>query len=433
VNAPLERKADPEVALPSVVGRYYALVLLGLAYACAYLDRSVIGVVLPQLKHEFHFGDVGLGFLSGMAFVAFYVCFGLPVAVLADRSNRRNIIAVAIALWSIMTALCGLSGNFLQLALARVGVGVGEAGLSPPAQSMISDLFPHQRRATALSIYSIGIYLGVVVGLAYGGYLAEHLGWRRTFFVMAIPGVVVSIIFALTVREPKRGASEAQAEEEHDYRNMLQVLRFLWTTPSLRYTLLGITLCSLFTQGQAAWLPSFLVRSHGMTIAQAGLTLGLATGIGGTAGTLLGGQFSDRLGARDSRWRVWVITVAFIILPISALTFLYSGSTAVVGAMALTNSLLAAVHLAPTSAVTQNLTPLRMRARTAAITLFLTSLVGGGIGPLVVGALSDYLHRFAGANSLRYALTTMVVFALGSAAAYFVAGRKMPGPRSSGR
>lgn len=406
--------------------RYYTLFILMIAYACAFLDRSVLSIVLPQLKQAFHIGDTGLGFLSGLAFAVFFVFFGLPAAVLADRGNRRNIIAAAVALWSVMTALCGFAGNFVQLALARVGVGAGEGGLTPPAHSIISDLFPHERRATALSVYSVGIYIGVIVGLACGGYIAQHFGWRETFFVMAAPGAVVSVVFLLTVAEPARGAVEAQPHAEHDYHNFLEVLRYLWVTPALRYTLLGITLCSLFTQTQGAWLPSFLVRSHHLTLSQAGLLLGVATGVGGGAGTLIGGVLSDRLGARDPRWRVWVVTVAFVLLPISALVFLYSSNVGVIAAMALVNALLAAVHLAPTSAVTQNLTPLRMRARAVAVTLFLISLVGGGVGPLIIGALSDYLHPIAGKDSLRFALTTLVFFALAAAVSYFAAGLKMP-------
>ncbi len=420
---------------PSVSGfrRYYILFMLMLAYACAYLDRSVIGVVLPQIKQQFHLGDASLGFLSGLTFAVFFVFFGVPMAVLADRTSRRNIIAVSIALWSIMTALCGLAGNVAQLALARVGVGVGESGLTPPAHSMISDLFPHEQRGRALSVYSVGISIGIIIGLAYGGYLAQHFGWRDTFFVMAMPGIVVSSLFVLTVREPARGASDHDPNEDLKYRNFLEVLGFLWATPALRYTLLGITLCSLFTQTQGQWLPSFLVRSHGMTIAHAGLLLGLATGIGGGSGTLIGGYFSDHFGARDPRWRLWIVTAAFVLLPISSLTFLYSPSTPLVAAMAFVNAMLAAVHLAPTSSVTQNLTPPRMRARAVAVTLFLINLIGGGIGPLLVGLISDALHPVFGKNSLRYALTSLSLFALAAAASYFIAGLKLAEPQIDGR
>ena len=416
----------------SLLRRSYVVFILAAAYACSYLDRSVIGIVLPQLKKEFHFGDTGLGFLSGLAFATFYVVFGLPVAVVADRGNRRNLIAVAIAMWSAMTALCGLAGNFVQLAAARFGVGIGEAGLSPPAHSIISDLFPRKQRGTALALYSVGIHVGVLIGLALGGFLAERFGWRRTFFVLATPGLVVSALFALTVREPVRGASEVHPAEDHEHPSFLEVLRFLWVTPALRYALLGITFCSLFTQSQGPWLPSFLLRSHGMRLSHAGFLLGLASGGGGAIGTLLGGYLSDRLGARDPRWRIWIVTAAFALLPVAALVFLYAGSIPVVAAAALAVSILAGVHLAPTSAITQNLVPFRMRARAVAVTLFLITMVGGGLGPLLVGALSDALHPAFGADSLRYALTTLVLFVLASGASYFVSGLKMSASRAGG-
>ena len=223
---------------PSQSRRVYILVILMLAYTCAYLDRSVISVVLPQLKNEFHFGDTGLGFLLGLPFVAFYVLFGVPVAMLADRSNRRNLIAASTAVWSVMTALCGEARSFTQLALAGVGVGVGvgEAGLSPPAQSIISDLFPERQRATALAAYSFGVYLGILVGLAGGGYLAQTFGWRRPFFVVALPGLFVSALFLLSVREPARGLGGARIAAAPVDHSFFDVVRFLWRQPALRYS-----------------------------------------------------------------------------------------------------------------------------------------------------------------------------------------------------
>lgn len=415
----------PAVLAYTPLRRYYTLAILVLAYACAYLDRSVIGVVLPQLKLEFHLRDSGLGFLSGFAFAIFFVVFGLPMAMWADRGTRRKVIAISIALWSAMTALCGLAGNFVTLAMARFGVGIGEAGLSPPAHSLLSDLFPPKERATALSIYMVGIYLGIFIGLAYGGYLAQHYGWRTTFLVFSLPGLVVAALVMLFVPEPPRGHSDGPGFDDR-YRNFGEVLQYLWNTKGLRYTLLSITLCSLVTQAQGAWLPSILMRSHGMTLAQAGLLLGVAGGIGGAIGTLLGGRLSDYFAQRDTRWRLWIVTVAFFILPFSMLTFLYAQSRVLVAGAVVMSAMLAAIHLGPTGAVTQNLTPLRMRARAVAVTLFLITMVGGGAGPLMVGMLSDYFRPEFGANSLRAALTTLVVFAVATAAMYFVAGCHLP-------
>jgi predicted MFS family arabinose efflux permease len=406
-------------------GRYYVLVVLMLAQVCAYLDRSVLGVVLPQIKQEFHFGDASLGLLSGLAFAVFYVVFGLPISVLADRGNRRGLIAVSVALWSVMTAFCGLARTFTQLALARVGVGIGEAGLTPPAHSIISDLFPPERRATALSIFSVGIYVGSLIGLAYGGYLAQRFGWRDTFFFMAAPGVVVSIVIALTVREPERGARDRRSAEDPGYRNFPEVLRYLWATPVLRYTLIGITLCSLFNQTLGAWAPSFLVRVRGITIGQAGLILGLTGGVGGVVGSISGARLSEHLGQKDARWRLWVATAAYLVLPISALTFLYTRSLPIIIVTNLIGSTLGAMHVAPTTAALQNLTPMRMRGRAVAVLLLLTALVGGGLGPLLIGAVSDLLAPTFGADSLKLAMTAPVAFALLAAGSYFIAGRKL--------
>ncbi|HUB85759.1 MAG TPA: MFS transporter [Rhizomicrobium sp.] len=401
---------------------YYILGVLMLGNACAFLDRSVISVLMPQLKHQLHLGDMSLGFLSGFAFTICYVLVGLPLAAMAERTSRRNIVAAAIAVWSVMTALCGRVANFSQLVLLRVGVGIGEAGLTPSAHSLISDLFPARRRGTAISVFTVGIHLGVFAGLALGGYLAEHFGWRETFYIISIPGIAIALLILLTIAEPLRGQHEGTASAHLQYHSLFKVVKLLWTDRGLRYTMLGTTFCSFVTFGQGAWLPSFLVRSHGMTIGRAGLLLGIAGGLGGLIGTLIGGFLSDRFGDRNPRWRLWVVAVALAIFPISALVFLYTPSIGFMWATALTGVMLTAVHKAPTSAVTLNLTPPRMRARATAINLFLTNLLGGGLGPLVVGGLSDALKPAYGNDSLRYGLVAVSLFSLGAALSYFVAG-----------
>jgi MFS family permease len=404
---------------------YYILIVLMLGNACAFLDRSIISVLLPQLKHELHLGDASLGFLSGFAFTACYVLFGLPLSALAERTSRRNIVGVSIALWSVMTALCGRVATFGQLVLLRVGVGIGEAGMTPSSHSLISDLFPPERRGTAISIYTIGIHLGIFTGLALGGYLAEHFGWRSTFFLISLPGIAVALLIFLTVAEPARGRHEKASFVTPGYQSFPKVVQLLWADRSLRYTMIGTTFCSFVTFGLGAWLPSFLVRSHDMTVGQAGLLLGVASGTGGLIGTLIGGLLSDRFGERNPRWRLWIVAVALMIFPIAVLVLLHTASIAVIGIAAMSSVLFTAVHKAPTSAVTLNLTPPRMRARATALTLFLTNLLGGGLGPLIVGALSDALEPTFGENSLRYALVTIAFFAVASAFSYFVAGKHL--------
>lgn len=404
------------------VRAYYVLVVLMLAYACAYIDRSVIGVLLPAIRHEFAMSDTTLGFLSGFAFAGFFILLGIPVAVWADRGNRRTLIALSIGLWSAMTTASGIARTFPQLVLARMGVGIGEAGLTPAAHSLISDLFAPRARAFALSIYSGGVYLGILLGLAVGGLLAQRIGWRDTFIAVGLPGLVIAALIALTINEPERGRADGFSVR-NDYSGLGSVLALLWRERALRYTFFGIALCAMVNQTQMVWLPSFLHRVHAMPIREAGLILGLVNGMGGFCGTILGGRFSDALGARDARWRLWVVTVAMLVSPLVILLFLFAGSTGWLIVAAAGAAITGAIHLAPTTAVIQNLTPLRMRARMVAIILFVLNLLGLGVGPLIVGMLSDHLRPILGEESLRFALIPMIGFALLAAGVYFVAGK----------
>jgi MFS family permease len=404
------------------VRRIYTLAVLTIAYAFAYIDRSIVSVLLPAIKHDFHASDASLAFLSGFAFAIFFIVLGIPMAAWADRGNRRGIIALSIAAWSVMTAACGVAASFLQLVLARIGVGVGEAGLTPPAHSIISDLFPRKTRGLALSIYQSGVNLGVLLGLVLGGYLAQRMGWRGAFIVVGVPGVLVALLIQLTIAEPKRGHSDVAQTDPEPHASLGQVFVHVWRIQPIRYVIVGISLCAMVTQTQGVWLPSFLTRSHHLPIAEVGLLLGLASGVGGALGTVLGGVLSDRLGARDERWRLWVVSVAMLISPICILSVLFAQNLYVLFAMAGVSALVNGVHLAPTLAVIQNLTAQRMRARAASLVIFILNFLGLGVGPLVVGLLSDRLKPVFGEDSLRYALTPVILFAVLAAGAYFAAG-----------
>jgi MFS family permease len=402
--------------------RIYTLAALTIAFAFAYIDRSIISVLLPAIKREFHVGDAALAFLSGLAFALSFVILGIPIAGWADRGDRRRIIAIAVAAWSAMTVVCGLAASLPQLILARVGVGVGEAGLSPPAHSIISDLFPPKMRGFALAIYQSGVNAGVLLGLILGGYLAQRLGWRGAFFVLGAPGLAVALLIGLTVAEPQRGRFDAVAADAEKHANLVQVIAHIWRTKPIRYAFLGMGLCAMVNQTQGVWLPSFLTRSHHLPIAKVGLYLGLASGIGGAIGTIVGGRLSDALGARDERWRLRIVTVAMLISPLCVLSVLFVQNLTLLFLASGTATMLGAAHLAPTLATIQNLTPLRMRARAASLVIFILNLLGLGLGPLIVGTLSDRLQPIVGADSLRYALTPVLLFALLAAAAYFAAG-----------
>lgn len=423
----------PDGAKPTAATawRYYVLGLLTLAYAFAHIDRSIVSVLLPAIKREFLVGDAALAFLSGLAFAILFILLGIPIAVLADRGNRRGIIAVSVALWSALTAACGLAGSFAQLVLMRIGVGIGEAGLTPATHSILSDLFPPRRRAFAMGVYSVGVYLGLLLGLSLGGYFAQHFGWRKTFFFAGLPGLIVAALIRFTIAEPKRGHPDDTLSGVQDFPAIGTVLHYLWDRRALRYSFLGISICAMSTQTLAVWLPSFLTRSHHLSIAHAGLMMGLAAGVGGAIGTLAGGRLSDLFGARDERWRLWIVTVAMVLAPICSFVILFVQSTAILAATLTLGAALSAVHLAPTAAVVQNLTPLRMRARASAIALFIVNLLGLGLGPLIVGSLSDHLRPYLGAESLRYALTPVILFALISAGVYFIAGSALGAPANA--
>ena len=303
-------KLNPEVV--RVKYRNYVLIMLTIVYIFNFIDRQVLVILQESIKKELHLSDTKLGLLSGFTFALFYVTLGIPIARLADKTNRRNTVAISLGIWSIMTAVTGTAKSFIQLLLARVGVGVGEAGGSPPAHAMISDYFPPSKRSTALSIYSAGIYFGVLTGFLMGGYLNQNLGWRTAFFVVGIPGLVFSILFYLTVKEPRRGATDAANQPLQTY-TLRFVLKTLYSTKTFMWLAVASALNVFCIYGLLNWAPSFLQRLHGLKSAQAGTYLGLIYGIGGAIGSFAGGLLTDHFGKKDKRWYLKVPAYAIII------------------------------------------------------------------------------------------------------------------------
>lgn len=279
----------------------FALVMLTAVYALNFIDRQILVILQEPIKADMGLSDAQLGLLSGFAFAVIYVTAGIPIAYWADRGNRRNIISLAVAVWSGMTALSGLAQNYTQLLLARVGVGLGEAGGSPPAHSMISDYYPPAQRATALSFYSSGIYVGILLGFLFGGVIAEAFGWRTAFMVVGLPGVLFGIILRFTLKEPLRGRWDASSrgQPQPDLKDTIALLR---DRPSFWYLAVGCAFASYVAYGNGNFLPSFLIRNHNMSIAEVGAVLALVTGVSGALGTFLGGYLSDRYGKKDMRW-----------------------------------------------------------------------------------------------------------------------------------
>jgi predicted MFS family arabinose efflux permease len=382
----------------------YALSLLLVIYAVNHIDRQVMYILGEPVRLELGLSDGQMGWILGGGFALFYAFMGIPIGRLADRSNRRNLIAIALALWSAFTIASGRASSFVQLMGARIGVGIGEAGCTPPAHSMVSDLVPPERRASALSFYALGVPLGTLFGLAAGGYLADTLGWRWAFYLVGAPGLVLALIVRLTLREPRRGAMEPGVDAGEQ--SLGSVFRFIGGMPSVVHSLLGNSIQTLPLAAAAAFNPAYFQRVHGLSTAETGMYLGLVAGLVGGASVFASGRISDALSRRDERWIFWLpLGGALVSIPFSALAYLTDDWRLAVAAIAgatVFNHLYSALG----HAQVQSLVKPRMRAIMSAIALFGMNIVGFGVGPLAVGYLSD---TFGGGDAIRNALLVLVL------------------------
>lgn len=409
---------------PTLAYRRYVLIALTLVYALNFIDRQILVILQESIKLDMGLSDTQLGLLTGFAFALFYVSVGIPIARWADRGNRRNIISLAVAVWSGMTALSGLTQNYWQLLLARIGVGVGEAGGSPPAHSIISDYYPPEERGRALSFYSTGVYLGVLIGFLVGGWINHVFGWRMAFFVVGIPGFLVALLVRFTIREPKRGMSEINHKDEES--SLKETLHTLWRLKSFRLFSLAAGLSAFVNYGVGNFAPSFLIRVHSYDAIQVGTALALITGIGGAIGTYMGGWFADKFGAKDLRWYLWACAIPAILsvpLMLLALTAQDSQNTL---AFLFFGTLFAASYLGPTIAITHILLPPHMRAMGSAVLFFILNLIGLGLGPVFTGMVSDlFTPTYGTADGIRYAMMTTSLFAILAAVTYSVAATEL--------
>jgi MFS family permease len=381
----------------------YALGLLTVVYVVNFVDRQILSILLQSIKEDLQLSDLQLGLLSGTAFGLFYATLGIPIARLADVFSRKGVMAICLLIWSGMTALCGTAGTFAVLLSYRVGVGIGEAGGSPPAHSMISDYFPPERRATALGIFSLGVPLGILVGFLAGGWLDQTLGWRQAFLVVGLPGVLLSAVVALTLKEPPRGHSEGIATTAAAP-SAGEVIRFLWRARSFRHVSVGSGLYAFVGYSVVTWAPAFLIRSHGMSTGELGTWLALIFGVGGAIGTVGGGLWADRWAATDPLGRVYVPCIALAVaFPFSFVVYLTDNTTLALAALC-APAVLGLMYQAPAFAVTQSLATPMMRATAAAVLLFVVNIIGLAVGPAATGALSDVLEPRFGDDSLRYAM-----------------------------
>jgi predicted MFS family arabinose efflux permease len=430
--------------------RYSVLGLLFLSYVLNTVDRnSVLSLLLEDIKKEFGASDAQLGLLGGIPFAFFYAVLGIPLAVWADRSNRRNLLAFAVAMWSAMTALCGAAVNLAMLFISRVGVAVGEAGGSPPSHSLISDYFPKSQRGTAFSIFALGVPFGTALGNFVAGWARDTFGWRATFFMVGLPGVLLALLMKITIKEPPRGYADrfltptGQPVSRTEVRSptktpappVFEVFRFLFRKASFVHLSLGTALHSVAWYAGSVFNAPFLIRSHAMTRTDAGFYLGVIAVVAGL-GTFVGGVAADRLGTwrNDRRWYLWVPGIATVaMVPFHWMTYLHPSMSVAFPAFCVM-MLLAAVFFGPSFAMTQALAALRMRSVATSLLLFVQTLIGFGLGPWAVGQISDWLRPAGmslplvgvvgqGADSLRWAMVIVGLINIWAAAHYFWGAR----------
>lgn len=425
-------QAAPAKALPvsNVTGwrRHYLLLVLLLVYGMSMIDRQIMGVLIEPIKKEMGVSDSAMGLLTGLAFALFYSILAVPFGRFADRANRRNLIAWCCGGWSIATALCGMAVGFWSLTAARVGVAVGEAGSTAASTTMIADVYPPEQRSRAMSVFSLGPHLGSLVGLGVGAWIAQHYGWRAAFLWLAVPGVLIALVLRMTCREPMRGAQEARVATRVTAEKFSIVMTALRQNKA--FVGLGLAGMLMAFSGYAIgmWNTAFLVRSHGLQLKDAGAIMGFIGGPGAIAGALLSGWITDVMAKRDVRWQIGIPTLATLMSIPLGLAFYLSDSPEkwVVAGLQIPHAIVwyglfavfSSFWAAPAFAALANVIASSSLATSLSIYNLLLTAVGGGLGPLTVGLLSDAFISRAGHESLRWALASMLAFYMLGALAY---------------
>ncbi|MFK3819696.1 spinster family MFS transporter [Pseudomonas sp. NPDC089407] len=396
---------------------HYALFVLAVIYIFNYIDRQLMAILIEPVKAEFGISDTGIGLLSGVTFAVFYTVFGFPLGRLSDRIGPKPVIAACCIAWSVMTMACGLATSFWLLVLARIGVAVGEAGGTAPSVAMISQLYPAKNRSTALSILMLGSSFGAIFGLGFGGWIAQHYGWRSAFLIIGVPGILLGLLLLLTVRSPKVASQarlKAQVAEEGWARSVASMLE----TPSYVWLLLTGASSAIAGYAIGTWSPSFLIRSHGLNLQDAGFLVGVVGGTGATFGTLACGIISDRMARRDAGWQIGVPLLATLVsIPFALAYFLWpTGTLFHLGSTPVPTAFLFYAGFAffgtwwatPCLGAVTHLFPAARLAQATAIFVMAMTLLGVGVGPLLIGVLSDWFAPALGTEALRYALASSI-------------------------
>jgi MFS family permease len=417
--------STPGQKAASAAVRWYVLIMMVLVYTLSIADRYVVSTVLEPIRLELHLSDSGIAFLTGVSLAIFYVAFGFPISWLTDRKSRRNIITVSIIIWSAMTTFCGIAANYWQLLAARIGVGIGEAGGTPAANSIISDYFPAARRPMALTIFSLGAPIGAWVGYNIAGAIADRFGWRDVFLALGVPGVIVGLAVYLTVREPKRGCLDAGNDATAP--SFMQTMRFLWQQKSAVHVMVGSAICALWGWGLTYWTPMFLTRTYGLTTGEAGAITGYPHLIGGTLATVATGWLMGHPYMADPRRIVKLLGVGIGIATLASGVLFWTHSLTLAKWMFWIFVPAIYFYIGPCFGLLNNLAQCRMRALFCATTLFVANVGNLVIAPQAVGMLSDLFAPSSGPNaqSLRLALLCLVPTGLWASAHYFLAVRDL--------
>jgi predicted MFS family arabinose efflux permease len=457
VDETVEQPAWEQTTSPAPAGeaikkrtRTWVLILMTLTYTSSFMDRTVLSIIQNPIKQEFGLSDTQLGLLSGFAFALFYSILGIPVARIAERVDRRWLIAASLATWSVATAMGGLARSFGSLFALRVAVGVGEAGASPPAHSLITDFFPPNRRGTAFSVYSLGVSAGVLIGSMAGGYVAQAYGWRMTFVIFGFPGLILAILIPLTIREPKRGRLDAPLAGADKVPPLGEVFQRFMRKRALFHCVAGASIAAFGAYSIISFSAPFFIRTHGATLAQAGVFLGLTGGLSSGIGIFFSGQITDWASKRDVRWAVWIPAAGLLLAtPLYITGFLVPSRSAAI-AILLVAPALQYLYLGPTMGLMHNLVTPRMRATATAFLYLAVNLFGLGLGPPVTGFLSDRFSaalmkgdlasrcqagnaaarademcRAVSATSIRWALVVVTLAFIWSAVHYLIAARTL--------
>lgn len=416
--------------------RWYVVWLLFAVYVLNFVDRQILTILIEPIKAEFQFTDLQMGMLGGLAFAVLYSTLGIPIARFADRANRVSIISISLFVWSLFTVVTGMAKNFTQLLLARVAVGVGEAGCTPPAYSILSDYFEKKRRTTAISIYTMGIYGGVFVGYLVGALVAQKYGWRYAFYVVGLPGILLALIVKLTLREPPRGFADGGVVPPQPP-PVGEVFRNVAYKATFWHLALAAALHAFVGYGVNGFHPSYLIRTHGLSVGEAGVVLSFVSAISGVGGTWLGGYLADKFTNRggDVRWQLWTPGIATLLnVPVAFAAYTLSDKNIVI-ALLFVSLVFGVAYLGPTYATMQRLVSARERALGSALLLLIVNLVGLGLGPTLVGWVSDLMNQYfvgqgmdakqAVAQGLRWSLAIMVCVNVWSFIHYMIAAKTL--------